>query len=37
MFVGGEMERVGCWRWKEGDLSCGGLEKEMELAVLELW
>ena len=23
--------------WREGDVSCGGFEKEMELVVWELW
>ena len=23
--------------WREGDMSCGGLENGMELVVLELW
>ena len=28
---------LGCWGCKEGDISCGGLEKEMELVVWKLW
>ena len=28
---------LGCWRCIEGDISCGGLEKEIELMVFELW
>ena len=28
---------LGCFRLKEGDISCGGVEKEMELVVWELW
>ena len=28
---------LGCWGWKEVDISCSGLENEMELVVLELW
>ena len=27
---------LGCWGRKEGYISCGGLEKEMELVVWEL-
>ena len=27
----------GCWGRKEEDISCGSLEKEMELVVWELW
>ena len=33
LFVGSEMERIGCWGWKEGDMSCGGQEEKMELVV----
>ena len=36
LFAGGEMERAGCWG-RKGDISCGGLEKVMELVVWELW
>ena len=28
---------LGCWGLRERDKSCGGLEKEMELVVWELW
>ena len=31
----GEMERTGCWGWREGDIGCGSLEKEMELVERE--
>ena len=34
---GGEDRVLGCWGWREGDLGCGGLEKEMELVVWVLW
>ena len=27
---------LGCWEWKEGDISCDGLKKGMELVVWEL-
>ena len=27
----------GCWGRKEEDVSCGWLEKAMELALCELW
>ena len=27
---------LGCWELREGDISCGGLENEMELVVWEL-
>ena len=29
----GEDRVLGCWGLREGDVSCGGLEKEMELVV----
>ena len=35
LFVGGEMV-LGCWGWKEGNITCGGLEKEMKFVVWEL-
>ena len=28
---------LGYWELKEGDISCGGLEKVMELVVWGLW
>ena len=37
LFVGSEIERTGFLDVGEGDISCGGLEKEMELVVWELW
>ena len=32
----GEDRVLGCWGWGEGDISCGGLVKEIELVVYEL-
>ena len=40
LFEGLQMERtglLGCWGWREGDISCDGLQKEMELVVHEVW
>ena len=28
---------LGCWGIKEGDINCGGLEKQMKLVVWEIW
>ena len=28
---------LGCWGCKEGDISCGDLEKEMELGMRKIW
>ena len=33
----GEDRVLGCWGWREGDIGCGGLEKETEFVVWELW
>ena len=33
LFAGGEIERIGWWGSKEGDICCDGLEKELELVV----
>ena len=30
----GEGRVLECWGWREGDISCGDVEKEMELVVL---
>ena len=37
LFIGDDMERAGCWGLNEGNISCGGLEKEMVFMVCELW
>ena len=38
MLFAGEMEdrAVGCWGWREGDISCGGVKNDIEFVVCEL-